>query len=331
MSGRRLIVMGASAGGLEAYRRVLAALPADLKASVVLVQHLSPHSHGTLPDLLAQQSALPCVEAPVDGILAPGTVYVAPPDLHVFVERGRIFCRRGPRENRSRPAIDPLFRSAAASYGADAVGVILTGTLDDGTAGLEAIQQCGGMTVVQCPNDADFSEMPQSALDRQQPDHCVPLRDIATVLSQLVNTSPRSGGQVDQVIRRELEIAKGNPLSFEHTERSGDTVALSCPECGGPMWEMKHPAAPAFRCHTGHAYAPRALAAALSESTESSLWAALRALEERERMLRRLEAQENKQGREKSAARFAEEAELAGEHVAGIRALLTASSKKVVV
>ena len=187
MQKPRVIAIGASAGGIEALKVLVAALPADLEASVLIVLHLAPTSPGRLPQILGSVAILPVAAATYGEIILPGRIYVAPPNRHMLVENdGRLLLTQGPMENRARPAIDPLFRSAALAFGPRLIGVVLTGYLDDGAAGLQAIKKCGGLAVVQDPKEAEAPSMPLSALRAVLVDHCAPLREIGPLLAGLV-------------------------------------------------------------------------------------------------------------------------------------------------
>jgi two-component system, chemotaxis family, protein-glutamate methylesterase/glutaminase len=189
-TGRYLIVVGASAGGVQALCELVAGLPPDLPAAVLVVLHVAPHGHSALPAILARSGRLPACH-PADGeAIRPGRIYVAPPDLHLMVEDGHLQLSRQASENGHRPAVDILFRTAARAYGPRVVGVVLTGNLDDGTAGLATIKRCGGRAVVQDPREADYPGMPESAIANVAVDHVLPLGEMAAVLQQLVHEAP---------------------------------------------------------------------------------------------------------------------------------------------
>jgi two-component system chemotaxis response regulator CheB len=191
-TARRIVVIGGSAGGIDALRSLLAQLPANFSAPICIVLHTSPESPGLVPEILGRATPLAVTLASDGSRLQPGHVYVAPPDRHLLVEPGRVRVTKGPREHRFRPAIDPLFRSAAQVYGPAAVAVVLTGNLDDGTAGLWTIKKLGGIAVVQDPDDAVFSEMPLHAMKGVKPDHVVPLSRIPSVLVRVTAEVPHS-------------------------------------------------------------------------------------------------------------------------------------------
>ena len=182
MVGHDIVVIGGSAGGVEALRRICEGLPADFPAAVFVVIHISPNSRSIMPDLLSRAGRLPARHPTDEEPIHRGTIYVAPPDMHMLLRPGYVMLRRGPQENRTRPAIDPLFRSAAVAYGSRVIGVVLSGLLDDGCAGLLAIKSCGGISVVQEPNDAMWPEMPRNALAHDRVDHCVPAAELPALL-----------------------------------------------------------------------------------------------------------------------------------------------------
>jgi two-component system, chemotaxis family, protein-glutamate methylesterase/glutaminase len=279
---KHIVVIGTSAGGIEALRAVVAQLPADFAAPICVVMHVSPQSPGVLPEILRRAGTLPTMTAKNLQRLQPGQIYVAPPDCHLVVEPGRIRVTKGPRENRFRPAIDPLFRSAAQVFGPNAIGVILTGNLDDGVAGLWAIKKLGGVAVVQDPDEALFPSMPQHAVDHVSPDHVVPLAEIAPLLVRLTAAAPKETGEmaVPDHLNIEVNIAKEDNPVDAGLQQIGEPSSFSCPDCHGVLLKLKQEGRIRFRCHTGHAYSISSLLAGISEGVEHSLWTAIRALEE---------------------------------------------------
>ena len=287
---RDIVVVGASAGGVEALQRLVRALPKDFPAAVFVVLHLWPRASSALPMILSRAGRLPAVH-PVDNApVEPGRIYVAPQDVHMLLEGGRIRLVRGPRENRHRPAVDPLFRSAALSYGPRVIGVILTGSLDDGTAGLYAIKRAGGVAVVQDPSDAPYAGMPTHAIQNVPVDHIVPLAEIPRLLVQLVGTSvppDKSQGNGEEV-KREVEYAEGSRDAMNSDDQPGEPAEFACPECHGALWEIKEGKILRFRCRVGHAYSAESLSSEMNDTTENALWVALRALEELASLHRKL-------------------------------------------
>lgn len=286
MSTIPAVVIGASSGGLAAVLELAAALPADLQAIVGVVLHVGTRP-SILPQLLAARSAWRAVH-PSDGdALQPGTIYVAPPDHHMLFTPQVVRLVRGPRENHSRPAIDPLFRSAALHWRERAIGVVLSGQLDDGTAGLKAIKGCGGTTVVQDPADAIEPGMPSSALANVPVDHCVPLAAMAPLLLALAaRAGAPPGTPIERVVREQAIFERKHVM--ENLSVLAAPSALTCPDCGGGLWELKDRRPLRYRCHTGHAFTADSLEAAQAEHAEFTLWSSLRALREREMLLRRL-------------------------------------------
>ena len=286
---RKLVVVGASAGGVTALRKLVSDLPADFPAPVLIVLHIGSHP-SMLPALLSSAGPLPAVEVEDGSPLVPGRVGVAPPDHHLLVDQNTVRLSRGPKEHHTRPAIDPLFRSAALAHGSRVIGVVLTGHLDDGTAGLQAIKACGGIAVVQDPRDAQEPSMPLSAMHHVDVDHCLPIDAIGKALTRLVKerTLPKAAS-VPAGLSHEhaLSVAPPSEAAMEHLEAIADPSTLACPDCGGTLWEIRHARPARFRCHTGHAYTLRTLAHSMSGTTEHALQAALRALQEQAILLRK--------------------------------------------
>jgi two-component system chemotaxis response regulator CheB len=284
------VVVGASTGGISALLQLTAALPARFGALVLVTQHVGALP-SLLPELLTRRGPHRAVHATHGEKPRPGTIYVAPPDHHMLLEADEIRLTRGPKENHARPAIDPLFRSAAFHWRERAIGVVLTGALDDGTAGLAAIKACGGRTLVQDPATAVERGMPDSALASVSVDFCGSIDAIARELVRLVTAmrsqSPQEPASPPEQVAREVYINLGEGL-MEHVNAIGSPSTLSCPDCGGTLWEIKDDSLLRYRCHTGHAFSGRSLEHTQVESAESSLRASVRALREREYLLRRL-------------------------------------------
>jgi two-component system chemotaxis response regulator CheB len=282
MPGHDIMVVGASAGGLEALKLLVSGLPQDFRAALFVVQHIAPEAVSVLPAILSRAGPLPAAHADNGQAIEPGHIYVAPPDHHLLVEPWHIRLTRGPKENRFRPAVDVLCRSAAYAYGPRAVGVILTGSLDDGTAGLWAIKDRGGIAVVQDPEEALFPSMPKSALRHVAVDYCLPLADIAPLLVRLsAIPAPEEGGSpVSERLDIEARIAKeANALEIG-VMRLGTLSPYTCPDCHGVLMQIEEGGLLRFRCHTGHAFSVSNLLAEVSESIEQALWSTLRGMEE---------------------------------------------------
>lgn len=288
MPSKDVIVVGASAGGVEALKALVAGLPPDFPAAVLIVLHMAPSSPSVLPSLLQRCTALPVAFGQDGEPVESGRVYVAPPDRHLVVEAGRVRITRAPRENHSRPAIDPLFRSAALAYGPRVIGVILSGRLDDGTAGLWAVKDRGGTALVQDPNDALHADMPRNALQYTAVDHVVPVDELAALLVGLAREEVPATHEPPTPRELEIEVR----IAMEHYAMAQGVMSLgpvspyTCPECHGALVRVDERSVPRFRCHTGHAFSIDSLLASVTESVENTLWSALRAVEESAMLLR---------------------------------------------
>lgn len=320
---RDLYVIGSSEGGVPVLMEILAELPEDFPGAILVVQHLSPALPSTLASVLDRKSRLPVKEASHGAAFEPGFVWVAPSDQHLLVTENELVLSSGARENRCRPAADPLFRSAAVAFGSRVTGLVISGNLDDGAAGLQAIKDCGGTTVVQDPDDAIAPGMPESALRWvTEIDHCVPAAELASLLVQLSKDPPARAPAAPPALRAEVSFALNEDITAEGMNGVGRLAPFSCPDCGGPLWEMNGDAVSRFRCHTGHAYTADSLGEGLSHVAERSLWAALRAMEERSRMLERLAERFGERGNGGAVERYGEEARAAREHTEVLRRLL---------
>jgi two-component system, chemotaxis family, protein-glutamate methylesterase/glutaminase len=282
--------MGASAGGLPAFNRIIKQLPEHLNAAVFIVWHVSPYSSSILPEILNRAGKLQA-KHPADGeSIEKGRIYVAPPDHHLLLELGQIRLTKGPKENRFRPAVDPLFRSAAYAYASRVVGVVLSGALDDGTAGLWAIKDRGGIAVVQDPADAEQPSMPSSALKNVEVDHCLPISEIPPLLVKLSQESIGEKGErpMSKELEMETRIALGADAAELDVRQLGNISEFTCPDCHGSLIKINNGTLQRFRCHTGHSFGSGSLLAELTDSVEQSLWTTIRAVEERLRLLKHL-------------------------------------------
>jgi two-component system chemotaxis response regulator CheB len=292
--GHDIIVIGASAGGLEALLTLVPALPADLAASVFVVLHIGASSH--LAAILARKSALPVVEAKSGAPVERGTVYVAGPGAHLLLHNGHILLRKGPRENMARPAIDPLFRSAAITFGGRVIGVVLSGSLNDGTAGLRAITRCGGLAVVQEPDDAVVAEMPKSAIRYNRADYILKIANMAPLLARLTKEPAGPMPKIPLDIRLETAIAAQEAAGMEIEDKLGDPSPFTCPECGGALWEIEDGDLLRYRCHVGHAYTAETVQSGQAREVEHMLESLQRANKERAVLARRMAGKERERG-----------------------------------
>ncbi len=290
MTTRDIIVIGTSQGGLTALRELVRELPRDLPAAVLIVQHIDPLTPSVLPSLLQQSGQLEVTHATEGEEIRNSHIYVAPPDQHMMIEDRHIRLSQGPKENLMRPAIDPLFRSAALAFRSRVVGVVLTGELDDGTPGLWSIKSGGGITVVQDPHEAEFPGMPQSAVKNVQIDHCLPLSEIGPLLVRLANDPAEESENGSDLanLKLEIDIALGQLEAPRVVEKLGTLTSFTCPACHGSLWELREGSLMRFRCRTGHGYTAESLLAEQTQTVEAFLHEAIRATEENPTLCRYL-------------------------------------------
>jgi two-component system chemotaxis response regulator CheB len=316
VSQREIVAIGASAGGVEALGELVAGLPAELPAAVLVVLHVLPTGTSVLPSILQRAGNLPAAPARQGEPLERGRIYVAPPDYHLLVVDGHVELSRGPRENGHRPACDPLFRSVGRSYGRRAIGVVLSGMLDDGAAGLRLMHDRGGVTVVQDPDDALYPSMPRSAIANGAADKVVTISQMADCICSLIDEPLED---VDEVPPRELLQSVQPTLSLaDDTPLQGEPTGLTCPECGGALWETHEGELIRFRCHVGHAYSPQSIQTEQARSLEAALWSALRSLEERAGLFERM-AGRSKTTSPEMATRFDRRAHEVKRHANAVR------------
>jgi two-component system chemotaxis response regulator CheB len=319
----QVVVVGTSAGGLNALIKLTSQLQPDFPAPVLVVQHISADATGdVLLDNLKNNCRLTCLHAVDKADLLPGHLYLAPSDHHLMVSKGaKIMITKGAHENRSRPAVDPLFRSAAVAFTNGVIGILLTGYLDDGTAGLKAIQQCGGVCIIQEPGDAQYPDMPQNALNQLKPDYCLPIAEMGGVLYQLVSRKLGRQKTVPKDISIEARIAERVLSDLPAVNALGEQVPFNCPGCGGVLWKVDSGLSTRFRCHTGHAYTAEVLLAEQTGKIEETMWVALRMFEERKNLLTTMSKELTG-----SASRIAAERVTQSEiHIARIKNILIAS------
>lgn len=284
---RDIVVIGASAGGVGVLRKLASELEAGLPAAMLIVLHIGAF-RSYLADILSKAGRNTASLAKHGDPLRIGHIYVAPPDHHLLVHKGIVQLSRGPKEHHTRPAIDPLFRSAALWGGPRVIGVVLSGCNDDGTAGLQAIKQCGGLAVVQDPSDAEEPVMPASAVTHVHVDRCVPASLIADTLSELVRQPAPAASLVPSQLAHEHAASLGEGEPMKNMSAIGKPSALVCPDCRGGLFEVAGASPPRYRCHTGHAFTLETLQNAQVQTGESALWAAIRALQEKAILLRRV-------------------------------------------
>lgn len=319
-----LVVIGTSSGGLAALRQLLSRLPANFPAPILIVMHIG-REISILPAVLAPSSALPVRHAENGSPLAPGVVLVAPADQHLLVEGEHVRLSRGPKENHARPAIDPLFRSAALEKRHCVVGVLLTGMLDDGTIGLQAIKRYGGIAIVQDPDEAEAPSMPRSALTYVDVDYCLPLDGIADALVALAQQrrDPAAGTAADcRTIVMENRFAAEEDPGVAAMDQIGQRSAQTCPECGGILWDLGGEPPLRYRCHTGHAFTANTLLAVQYRFSEDVLWSAVRALHEKHTLLCHLARDARNRNNDKLASEHEASARMAAAHAEALRAMI---------
>ncbi|QDK78999.1 chemotaxis protein CheB [Spirosoma sp. KCTC 42546] len=317
MAKRDIIVIGASAGGVFALKELMASLPPDFNATVFVVVHISPHSPSYLPDILSHSGPIPASH-PKDGeLIQPGHIYVAPPDHHLLVEYDQLIVKKGPKENRFRPSIDALFRSAAYTYGPRVIGLILTGMLDDGTSGMWSVKRLGGICIIQQPEEALYASMPTHVLEYVDVDYTLPISKMALLLCDLIGETVPDKPNLSPEEQKRLEIevniaAQDNAFDMGILDM-GELTPLTCPECQGALVSIKEGKLIRYRCHTGHAFTASSLLADTSKVVEESFWKAIRALEETVILLEQSSRQFAEGGNKNAAEQFFQKAREARE------------------
>jgi two-component system chemotaxis response regulator CheB len=308
MKEHRLVVIGSSAGGVNALRELAGFLDSQLNASVLVVQHVSPNSESILPHILTRAGKLPA-RHPFDGEqIHKGVIYVAPPDHHMIVSDDHILVKKGPKENRFRPSIDVLMRSAAYWFGPNVIGIVLTGRLDDGTSGLWSIKQLGGITIVQNPDDALYPSMPTSALKKVDVDYNLPLSQIGPMISKLAadpvaDHTPKDHEMLKR-IKTEIDISAQQYAMDRGILEIGKPTNFTCPECGGALLSVEEGETVRFRCHTGHAYSSDSLLTEITGAVEARLWQALKSIEEGVMLLEQSATKSESSGNSDEAADY---------------------------
>jgi two-component system, chemotaxis family, protein-glutamate methylesterase/glutaminase len=317
-----IVVAGASAGGLHSVQELAAQLNAEMHAAVFVCLHFRKLSHNSVVvERLQAHTDFTCKLAEHGEPIRKGYLYLAPPDRHLVIRQGAIVLGQGPQENLWRPSIDVLFRSAAAAYDGRVIGIIMSGLMYDGTAGMSAIKRCGGTSVVQDPAEAEYKDMIQSVLKNVQVDYCVPLEAIGGILTE----KTRNGFnrfEIPNDIRVEAEIAERMALGMERVSALGERSPFICPDCGGGLWEMVNDEVVRYRCHTGHVYNEGELLIRQSDALENTLWTALRMMEERRQLLEKMSREETQKGWKLSADSKHERARALDEHINRLKGIL---------
>jgi two-component system, chemotaxis family, protein-glutamate methylesterase/glutaminase len=324
MTQKHLVVVGASAGGLEALRSLVSRLPDKFPAAIGVVLHTAPESPGVLADILDRSGPLPATSPHDTQRIEAGHIYVAPPDRHLLIEPGHLRVTKGPREHGFRPAIDPLFRSAAQVFGPGAIGVVLTGNLDDGTAGLWTIKKLGGTAIVQDPGEALFPSMPEHALQHVDVDYVASLSQVPALLADLTMVAPafRKLFPLPAHIEMDVNIAKEKTPREAGLERIGTPSPYACPDCHGVLLELEEGDRVRYRCHIGHAYSVDSLLAAMGEGIEQAMSTAHRALEESSLLMERIATRFDERDNHEASTRMREASVHARRRAEGIKDLM---------
>lgn len=322
-----LIVIGASMGGMNAIQAITSMLPGNLEAAVLIVWHMPAETLGILPQVLNRQRGLIASNAKDGEEIQKGHIYVAPPDHHLLVEGNKLRTTKGPKENRFRPAVDPLFRSAAYEYGTGVIGIILSGALDDGKSGLWTIKNRGGIAIVQDPNDAEVSSMPQNAIRYVAVDYVVPVAEIPHLLMSLVKEQilipKHTVMKKDERLDIELTIAADENGLNKNVMSLGELSPFTCPECHGVLTAIMEGDYQRFRCHTGHAFSSDSLLAALTEHIEESLWDAIRSIKESTMLMNHIGDHFADRNDSKMAGLYFRKAQEAQDRARQVRAVVT--------
>lgn len=326
---RDIVVIGGSSGATAPLKAILGGLPADLPASVFIVLHIPARSVGILATVASASGVLPVRQAEDGMRIEPGHVYIAAPDRHLMLVDGAIRLGRGPRENMVRPAIDALFRSAAIAYGSRVIGVVSSGLLNDGAAGLDAVKRCGGVALVQDPSDSIADEMPLAALEATVADLCIPSARMGDVLSDLVRAPAGPALPIPPDLPLEVDIAAGERLHSDGLQRIADPVALSCPACGGVLSRMQAGQPLRFRCQVGHGYTADALATEQESRVDEAMRVALRIIEERAELVARMADDGRRAGRKAVAEMYDDRAREYRRYADTIRAAVLSSFDRV--
>ena len=318
---RDIVVVGASAGGFEVLKTLVSQLPLDFPAAVLVVWHMMPQSPSILADILSRHGPLPAKQAVNGEAIEPGHIYVARPDHHLMVESGQVWVTHGPKENRFRPSVDVLFRSAAVSYGRRAIGVVLTGSLDDGASGLFAIKERGGVAVVQDPVEAPYYDMPIYAMKSTVVDYVLPVAAMGSTLLRLVNEPlmEQEERPVSDIMATEVRIAREDHALDIGVTRLGEPSIFTCPECHGTLLQIKEGRHLRFRCHTGHAFSLNSLLVEVTKSIEDALWNGVRVIEESQMLLTHMATHLQEGNQSEAATMFLRKAERAHQQAELIR------------
>jgi two-component system, chemotaxis family, protein-glutamate methylesterase/glutaminase len=321
-----IVVVGASSGGINALSELLRQVHEKMDAAFFIVMHLAKKGIGDfLLYRLQPNTSLPCVIVKDPMPIEKGKIYLAPVNKHLVIKKGQVVLGTGPEENRWRPSIDVLFRTAAAAYNSHTVGIILTGYLSDGTSGMLAIKRCGGLAIAQDPKEAEVPDMPLSVMENTEVDHCVPLAEMGAVIENHIVNFREKKTEIPADILKEAEIAENNFSGIDHIRELGTRSVYSCPDCGGILWEMPNEKISRYRCNIGHSYNERELFIKQAEAAEATLWVAVRIMEERRNLMTKLEKDYRKKGLATMSVFYKEKADEICIHINKLKEILAAA------
>lgn len=323
---RHIVVIGTSAGGFNALIELVSQLKPEVDAAYFVVLHLSGTSiSGFLASKLQQHTTLKCILAMDELPIQKGYIYVAVPNHHLIVTREAVRLNHGPSENRWRPSIDMLFRSAAAHFSSRVIGIVLTGLLNDGTAGMSAIKRSGGITIVQNPDEAEYPDMPFSVFNAMEVDYVVSLTEMGSLLEELTRHAPPEEKGAPEDVAIEANITEKVVTSIDATQKLGEKTVYTCPDCGGVLFEHGRDAIQKFKCHIGHSYTTRDLLLKQSEETESSLRYAIRSLEQRRALFETLGERYSRSGNKLMASDYTKRAGEINDHINNLKRIIAAN------
>lgn len=316
------VVIGTSAGGLRALIEFVSQLSENINAAVFIVSHLPNTSLGTyIAHTLQKHTSYQCKLAVDKEKIRNKTIYIAPPNYHLLIKKNQLLLGNGPEESRWKPSIDVLFRSAAVAYGWRVIGIILTGLLSDGVAGMLAIRKCGGICVVQSPEEAEFNDMPLAVLNQMEVDFNIPIEEMGNVIAEGVNISRKV--KIPKEVQMEAKIAEKTSINIKNVSNLGENSIFACPKCGGGLWEIKDDSKlQRYRCHIGHTFYESDLLSDQQEATEASLWVALRMMEERRNLFLKIGNENRNKGLFKVADIYFQKEKEVIKHIDRLKELL---------
>ena len=318
-----IVVVGASAGGLDALTEMVRSLEKGLDIAYCIVLHLSRKGIGDfVVHRLKQVTDLPCQMVVDGGAIKTGNIYIARPNQHLLVKDNHFILGGGPEENRFRPSIDVLFRYAAVAYSSHAIGIILSGLLDDGTSGMWAIKRSGGTCIVQDPNEAEYPDMPLSVINNMEVEYVATLEEMGGLIAPIIKLKEGRKQVVPKDVIAESKIAETTAVGIADIEKIADVSAFACPDCGGNLWSVKGDVVKRYRCHIGHAYTEKDLVIKQAETASTTLWVALRMMEERKHLLKKMQIETEKKGLKILASNHVERHDAMEKHITTLKKIL---------